>query len=210
MMQNYWWTTMYRPIQRHATGTYFDVDLVHKDFGKTILKISGDNGHDLFINEVGLHQWQRIPPTERKNRTHTSLVAVLLWEQTNNKVQLNEKDLEISTTRGSGNGGQARNKLETCVIVKDKVSGISVRCQTERSQLQNKLLAIELLKAKIAKIEVQKSIKDTAANRTGQVGNLNRGSDKKVRIYKEKLNLVVDVKTSTKSSLTEWSKGKLN
>jgi len=184
--------------------------LVHKDFGKTILKVSGDKGHELFIGEVGLHQWQRIPPTERKNRTHTSLVAVLLYEQNNNRIRLNENDLEISTTRGSGNGGQARNKLETCVIVKDRKSGISVRCQTERSQLQNKLLAIELLKAKIEKIEIEKSIKATEASRTGQVGNLNRGSDKKVKIYKDKLNLVVDVKTSKKSSLSEWYKGKLN
>ena len=150
-----------------------------------------------------------MPPTEKRNRTHTSLVAVLLWEQENNKTQLNEKDLEISTTRGSGNGGQARNKLETCVIVKDTKTGISVRCQTERSQNQNKLLAIELLQAKIDKIERQKSIEKSEQIRTEQVGNLNRGSDKKVRIYKEKLNLITDVRTNKKNSLSEWHKGKI-
>lgn len=148
-----------------------------------------------------------MPPTERKNRTHTSLVAVLLWEQNDNKTVLNEKDLEISTTKGSGNGGQARNKLETCVIVKDKKTGISVRCQSERSQNQNKLLAIELLQAKIDKIERQKTIKKVEEIRTEQVGNLNRGSDKKIKIYKEKLDLVMDVRTSKKSSLTQWLKG---
>lgn len=183
--------------------------MIYKDFGKTILRISGKNSNTLFTNEIGLHQWQRIPPTERKNRTHTSLVAVLMYEENIASVPLNENDLEISKTRGSGNGGQARNKLETCVIVKHKKSGISVRCQTERSQLQNKNLAIELLKAKLNKIEKEKLIKETEQNRTKQVGNLNRGSDKKVKIYKEKLNLVVDVKTSKKSSLTEWSKGNI-
>lgn len=150
-----------------------------------------------------------MPPTERRNRTHTSLVAVLLWEQENDKTKLNEKDLEISTTRGSGNGGQARNKLETCVIVKDKKTGISVRCQSKRSQYQNKLLAIELLQAKIDKIERQKSIEKNEEIRTEQVGNLNRGSDKKIKVYKEKLNLVTDVRTSKKSSLTEWLKGNM-
>jgi len=130
-----------------------------------------------------------------------------LWEKENSKAQLNEKDLMITTTRGSGNGGQARNKLETCVIVKDKKTGISVRCQSERSQNQNKLLAIDLLQAKIDKIERQKSIEKVEENRTEQVGNLNRGSDKKIKVYKEKLNLITDVRTSKKSSLTEWSKG---
>jgi peptide chain release factor 2 len=132
-----------------------------------------------------------------------------MWEQSDNKVQLNEKDLLITTTRGSGKGGQSRNKLETCVIVKDTKTGISVRCQTERSQLQNKVLAIELLKAKIDKVEKTKLIKENEKDRTSQIGNLKRGSDKKVKIYKEKLNLVVDVRTKKKSSLSEWQKGKM-
>lgn len=132
-----------------------------------------------------------------------------MWEESNNKVKLNEKDLLITTTRGSGNGGQSRNKLETCVIVKDKKTGISVRCQTERSQLQNKVLAIELLKAKIDKVEKTKLMKENEKDRTSQIGNLKRGSDKKVKIYKEKLNLVVDVRTKKKSSLTKWLKGSM-
>ena len=132
-----------------------------------------------------------------------------MWEENDSKIKLDEKDLLITTTRGSGNGGQSRNKLETCVIVKDTKTGISVRCQTERSQYQNKLLAIELLKAKISKIEKQKLIKENEDDRESQIGKLNRGSDKKVKIYKEKLNMVVDVKTNKKSSLSEWQKGKL-
>ena len=156
-----------------------------------------------------MHQWQRVPPTENRGRTHTSLVAVLLYERDNSKIQLNEKDLNITTTRGSGNGGQARNKLETCVIVKDMKTGISVRCQSERSQNQNKMLAIELLQAKIDKIERQKSIEKSEEIRTEQVGNLNRGSDKKIKIYKEKLNLITDVRTNKKYSLSEWYKGKI-
>lgn len=167
------------------------------------------NSDKRFESQICLHQWQRVPPTEKRNRTHTSLVAVLMYKENENKVPLNENDLEISTTRSSGNGGQARNKLETCVIVKHKQSGVSIRCQSERSQLQNKIVAIELLKAKLDKIEKDKSIKEAEENRILQVGNLNRGSDKKVKIYKDKLNLVIDVKTSKKSSLTEWFKGNI-
>ena len=150
-----------------------------------------------------------MPPTERRNRTHTSLVAVMMYEENANDFQLNEKDLEISTTRGSGNGGQARNKLETCVVVKDKKSGISVRCESERSQYQNKLLAIELLKAKLGKIEKERRVQKSKEHKISQIGNLNRGSDKKVKIYKEKLNLVIDVKSNKKKTLTDWQKGKI-
>ena len=108
-----------------------------------------------------------------------------MYEENISKSILNENDLEISTTRGSGNGGQARNKLETCVIVKDKKSGISVRCQTERSQLQNKVLAIELLKAKLNKIEIEKNIKDKEKDRESQVGNLNVVLIKRLRFIKK-------------------------
>lgn len=132
-----------------------------------------------------------------------------MYEKNDIKCYLNEKDLEISTTRGSGNGGQARNKLETCVIVKDKKSGISVRCQSERSQHQNKILAVELLQAKINRIEKLKSIESETEIREQQVGNLNRGSDKKIKVYKEKLNQITDVRTSKKSSLTDWLKGNI-
>ena len=133
----------------------------------------------------------------------------MMYEENANDFQLNEKDLEISTTRGSGNGGQARNKLETCVVVKDKKSGISVRCESERSQYQNKLLAIELLKAKLGKIEKERRVQKSKEHKISQIGNLNRGSDKKVKIYKEKLNLVIDVKSNKKKTLTDWQKGKI-
>lgn len=196
-------------ISKLVIKTIFDYSLIYKDFGKTILKISG-KGLGIFNDEVGLHQWQRIPPTERRNRTHTSLVAVLLYNQVNNEISLNQNDLEISTTRGSGKGGQHRNKVETAVIVKHKVYGIIVRCESERSQSQNKQIAIELLKAKIYKIEAAKKYKKQEESRKNQIGNLNRGSDKKVKVYKEKLNLVINVKTGVKSSLTEWQKGNIS
>lgn len=189
--------------------TVFECDLIHRDFGRAILKISGNNCNKIFENESGLHQWQRIPPTERHNRTHTSLVAVLLYTENYSNEQMKDSDIEFRTTRGTGNGGQARNKLETCVIVKHIPTGITVRCQSERSQLQNKLYAIELLKAKLNKIQIEKSKQQNDIIRTSQIGNLNRGSDKKVRIYKEKLNLIVDVKTSKKGVLTEWLKGNM-
>lgn len=135
------------------------------------------------------------------------MVAVLLYENENNNIFINENDLEISTTRGSGKGGQHRNKTETAVIIKHTKYNITVRCESERSQFQNKQIAIDLLKAKINNIEKQKLNQQFENNRKNQIGNLNRGSDKKIKIYKEKLNLVFDLRNNNKLSLSEWLKG---
>lgn len=132
-----------------------------------------------------------------------------MYTQSDTSFILNDNDIFITTTRGSGNGGQAINKIESCVVVTHKKTGISVRCQNERSQSQNKILAIELLKAKLEKIQKKKELTESQRIRELQVGNLNRGSDKKIKIYKEKLNMILDVRTSEKKSLSEWMKGNI-
>jgi peptide chain release factor 1 len=111
-------------------------------------------------------------------QTSTVTVAVLP-EPTETQIRLSEKDLEFSTTRGSGPGGQNRNKVETCVIVKHKPTGLLVRCESERSQHQNKATALGLLRAKLWEAEQNRVTGDRADQRKQQVGSGMRGDKRR-------------------------------
>lgn len=119
---------------------------------------------------------QRIPPTEKRGRVQTSTITVaVLKEPEEAEFYLNPGDLDIKTARGSGPGGQNRNKTESCVIVTHKPTGVVVRIDTERSQHRNRALAMGLLRAKL--LESQKESLTGAANadRRAQVGSGMRG-----------------------------------
>jgi protein subunit release factor A len=121
---------------------------------------------------------------------------------------MNYKDLEIKTTRGSGKGGQHRNKVETAVIVKHLPSGLSVRCESERSQIMNKEMAIKILYSKLNKIKDnynKKKLNDSLINQHGK--GLRADKD---RVYIEKLNEVVDYKNKITFNLQHYLKGKWN
>ncbi len=94
-------------------------------------------------------------------------------------MQVKDSDLEWSTTRSSGAGGQNVNKVETCVIVKHRPSGLTVRCQTERSQFRNKQLALALLTAKLQFSADTKSHAAISADRKGQLGQGQRGDKRR-------------------------------
>jgi len=126
----------------------------------------------------------------------------------NAKIQIKESDVEISTTRGSGPGGQNKNKVETCVIVRHKKTGIVVRCETERSQYQNKEIAFQILQAKLDKNQDSAHSTAMGEERFRQVGLGQRGLTK-VRTYMEKGGIVIDNKTNTQYSLKDWRKGKI-
>src|SRR5262245_27706860 len=127
---------------RWPSGGAFEVELITQRDAILVFRAWGFNASGVFANESGGHRWQRIPPTERHGRVHTSTVTVaVLPEPAPQEVTLNDKDLEFGTTRGSGPGGQNRNKVETVVVLKHKPSGIVVRCETERSQQRNRELA---------------------------------------------------------------------
>lgn len=134
----------------------------------------------MFGQESGGHRWQRVPPTERRGRVHTSTVTVAVFaEIPEAQFNLEERDLEWATTRGSGAGGQNRNKVETVVVVKHKPTGMTVRCETERSQYRNRQIALRLLRARLydnAKAETQSKV---ASDRRAQVGSGMRGDKRR-------------------------------
>ena len=171
--------------------------------GIAILSINGHNVDSIFKNEGGGHRWQHAPT----GRVHTSTITVaILKEPSNIEFQINPNDLEIVTTRGSGNGGQNKNKTETCVVVTHKLTKTSVRCESERSQFQNKEIAIKTLRAKLWQ-DIQAKIHQNQCHiRNNQIGSGMRGD--KRRTIQVQHNIVKDHITNQKCRYEDYRNGK--
>lgn len=159
------------------------------------------------LNEAGGHRWQRIPPTEKNGRVHTSTVTVSAIEViTEDKFKLSDRDIRIETTKDTGPGGQHRNKTESCVVMTHIPTGIKAKAAS-RSQHENRRTARAVLESRVA--EHFNRIKDGHLSqiRKGQVGSGMRGD--KIRTYRERDDVATDHRTGNRAKLHLVMRGEI-
>jgi peptide chain release factor 1 len=179
-------------------------------YKEIIFEVKGRGAYSRLKFESGVHRVQRVPVTESAGRIHTSTATVaVLAEMDEIEVEIDPDDLRIDVYRSGGAGGQNVQKNSTAVRITHLPTGIVVACQDERSQLQNKLRAMNILRAKLYDIEQERVRSEQEAARRSQVGTGERSE--KIRTYNYPQNRVTDHRINVSSyNLPAVLNGKLD
>lgn len=168
--------------------------------------MTGPNVAAVLQNEAGGHRFQRNAPTDKRGRVHTSTVTIaVLPDQNLQTPVLQESDIEWQFMRGSGKGGQNRNKLETACRATHVPTGIVVRCEGERKREQNRNQARDMIQAKLKSMSIDSRVSKEEQLRASQVGSGMRGD--KIRTIRCQDDIVTCHITGRKTTWKKYKRG---
>ena len=188
---------LWRMYSKYALSQKWHLEELDRNEGglgnlkEVIAKISGRGVWDKLKWESGVHRVQRVPKTESSGRIHTSTATVaVLPEVSPGEVIINSADIKFEAFRSGGHGGQNVNKVSTAVRLRHIPTGLVVKAQTERSQSQNREIAMDILRARIYQLEEEKRLSEIGGQRSAQVGTGQRSE--KIRTYNFPQSRVTD------------------